>query len=434
MEYVYRRLNIYNYDDKQLVKQHIRTIDMILFYFIISNLFLLRFIKVNYELFYILDFFLLIYSLIHLRNIRFNISFVGYTSFLVLLMIIGSNIEKFGFNENVINNLLMIYTPLCYFAYFSYLKKTYSLDVLEKLYSVCFYLLNIHFVINTIIIFIQIKTTSFLIGRFLAGNPHPFDHWTGLVGMNGVSVLNFLWIVTVLFNMYKIKKTKSQLMIVWLAVQFSIMGYLSIAIDNKMLIQTLLIFVFIFFLINFLTSDKFVITKITLLTLLFISIAFVGITFSNSQYEYVSEDTFISNFIYDPNSVPSPHNERAYLNYLAYYKFDASSQGIGFSNVNLNNQTIHVHLGINSSSLLLILGGLFFLGFTIHIYTLVLYKCIEIKGGRIKKIIIYLSLLITITTCAYATQIFRDQYITIALFLITFIFYLTSNKKETNTA
>ncbi|PAF18638.1 hypothetical protein CHH51_06745, partial [Terribacillus saccharophilus] len=128
-----------------------------------------------------------------------SISLVFSILFLIILILV--NIYVFGFNKLVIQNLMMYLMPLTLFVYMLHLKRVYTTLELFNLIRKITTIFNIYFFLNTILIIVQIYTNSFMMQRFLSYNSAPFDHMDGLIGMNGVNILNFVWIATILLNL-----------------------------------------------------------------------------------------------------------------------------------------------------------------------------------------------------------------------------------------
>ncbi len=412
---------------KKLTKVDLATTLFLLFF-----LFFLRYRRVFYIEWYYIDFILMTLILIRTIYLGFRFDVIKFISFFLLLLVVSLNIVKFGFGDILIGNLLMQLMPLTLISFLIYLKRSYEHEVLTRLTYKLTIFMNLYFFINAAIILIQIKTGTFMMERFLIYNPNAFDHMTGLIGMNGVSVLNFFWIATILLNLFFYLERKSLKILIIIILEVIIAFSFSLFNDNKMIFLTFTFFVGLFFYFRFLSSGlsfkninrvfRIVIFLIAILVCLFIFKDKFGPEFNNTF-------NLINDFFSKSGLYPNKNNERAYLNYLAFHYYNASGMGIGLNNVDLLHQSIHVHLGINSSSLVMILGGWIYLVVLVNIYTVYFVNLISIKGRR-NKITIYLIIFLSVLFVSYATQPFRDHYIIAMLSLICFSYYLSMAKTD----
>lgn len=407
-------------------------IDQAIITFLVATVFFLRYIKPLYPEWYLIDFVILIYVFFRVLNSKVRVNFGVAISFYILLLIIAINIMNFGFGMNVIENLLMVFMPLTIPVYMIYLKKSYEFITLNLMALKFTKFLNIYFFINSAIITVQILTESFMMKRFIALNPLIVDHMTGFIGLSGGNILNFLWIATILFNLYFYLESKSVSRLVVLICEIIIMTLLSVANDNKMFIVTLLVNIIMFLFVQIVKSGiQSVIMK------RIIKIAVVAIVVFIALYK-LSEDVLegignvfhlVGNFF--GAEYPDHHNERAYLNYLAFHIYNADSLGIGINSVDLNNQSIHPHLGINSATFILIQGGLLYYISIVNFYSLIILDLMTVRG-MMKKIMLYFSIFLTVVVASYAAQPFRDHYLFIMLSLIYFVCYLSLNNHSSS--
>lgn len=227
-----------------------------------------------YPEWYIIDIILMGYVTIQLLKEKLKFDSIVYLSLLFVMVVLATNIYMFGYNNNVQSNILMLFIPCTLICYFIYLRKTYTLEVLELIARKLTLFFNCYFVINSIIIYLQYRTETFMMEKFLAYNPHPIDHMSGLLGMNGVSILNFIWIATLLFNLYFFLETKSLWRLILLIVEFVVMLELSILNDNKMfsiIFITFILSYFAFYLVNYNINSKYLLKLISIIFLAYLS-------------------------------------------------------------------------------------------------------------------------------------------------------------------
>lgn len=409
----------------------VKKLDLVLVYIILLNLLLIRYRRVLYTELYVPDLLILFYVFLNSVKSGLKLKLSTYLSLLFLVIVLATNAITFGLGSVFIDNIKMIFSPLVYIVFLNYLIKKYDFEAVEKLAFHLKKILNIYFFVNILIVLIQAKTETFLMNKFLGYNPAPFDHMDGLIGANGVGVLNFLWITTLLFNLYFYIRSRKKAALILFLVEFSLMFFVSKLNDNKMfLLTTALIFLTFYIIKGFKIKLKISFLKVSLfyfvlpiiLSLLILNPAIIK-TVENSAL-------MVGSFSFGGSTTPDPNNERAYLNYLAFNKYNANILGIGLQNVDMADQSIHVHLGINSSSLLLIQGGIIFLFSVIHFYIIMILKLF--KGLSIRrKITFYFAIGTAITTMSYATQIFRDQYLSTCLMFIYLVFYLINKSSMT---
>ncbi|WP_438347581.1 hypothetical protein ACP8HI_18125 [Paenibacillus sp. FA6] len=408
-----------------------KRLDRAILLIVIVNTFFLRYIKVMYPEWYILDVFLIAYVVVRLLKQKIKFDCIVYLSLLFVMTVLAINIYMFGYNSNVNSNILMLFMPGTLIVYFIYLRKTYTMDVLELLAKNLTVFLNCYFVLNAIIITIQYRTETFMMGKFIVYNSFIQDHMAGLIGMNGVNVLNYIWIATLLFNLYFYLESKSKWRLAWLIAQFMVILELSTLNDNKMFSITFLAFLiayFAFYFINHKVSPKYIVKLISIVFLAYCSCLLIY-SFTNYSEEVNKINVLVGDFLSGDSAVPSVHNERAYLNYLAFQKYGAYDLGIGLNNVNILDNNIHVHIGINSASLILIQGGMVLLISVIHLYSILLLRLFSNITSVNKKMVMYIIIFSTLLLTSYATQPFRDHYVFVALLLIYLIFYLNTKKR-----
>ncbi|MGG0185081.1 hypothetical protein [Bacillus rhizoplanae] len=403
----------------------LKKIDEIIILSLIITIFFLRYIKPLYPQWYLIDFVILIYLFFRMVNNGIRINLGVCISFYFLLLIISINIIKFGFGSNVTENLLMTFMPLTIMFYIIYLRKNYDFITLNLVALKFTRFLNVYFFFNSIIIMIQFLTGSFMMEKFIALNPLVVDHMTGFIGLSGGNILNFLWIATIIFNFYFYLESKSSIRLALILIQIIIMTLLSVANENKMFVLTLVVNVVIFLSIQFIKSGVSSIIIRRIVGILFVSIIVFLFLYKLSDGVTSAVDNVINlvgNFF--GSGYPDQNNERAYLNYLAFQVYNASGFGIGINSINLNNQSIHQHLGINSSSFILIQGGLVYFLAIVNFYSVIILDLMAVRK-KTPKLMLYFGVFTTILVASYAGQPFRDHYLFAMLSLIYFAWSLS---------
>ena len=144
----------------------------------------------------------------------------------------------------------MTFMPLTIIFYAIYLKTVYDHELLHLVAYKFTKFLNVYFVFNSSIIVVQYLTGTFMMVQFLQINPLIEDHMTGFIGMSGGNILNFLWIATLLFNLYFYFEKKSVKRLVIILIEMIIMMGLSVINENKMFFVTVIIYLLLFFFIQ----------------------------------------------------------------------------------------------------------------------------------------------------------------------------------------
>lgn len=390
-----------------------KKVDQFIIFMLLIGVFFLRYIEVFYEQWYILDVFLLIYVFVNLVQISkksFGMYLWYFISVCIFMVCVSLNIMKFGAGKVFWDNIMMALMPITLIVYFSYLNQKYSFDILLRTCRKVIIFLNVYFWINFPIIVVQFITGSFMMGRFLSWGMFNFDHMTGFMGPFGTGILNVFWASLLIGNLvfYLITRNKKWFLI--LLLEFPIMLLLSYFNENKAFIPTVILFVSVIsgyvFICNKITVKAFV--KFVFLSALGIIIGFI----MYESIEIVKEQ--VDNLIeialdFDTNAALNTHNERAYLNYLAFKYYDAAGLGLGINNIDMKTQVIHKNLGINSFSLMSIQGGIWYYLVVLNVYVLITVGALKRKFD-IHAVSLYIIFLVLFSYLSFVTQPFRDHY------------------------
>ncbi|WP_324630424.1 hypothetical protein [Bacillus paranthracis] len=403
----------------------LKKIDTLIIVGLIITTFFARYFKVLYPEWYRIDFLIMIYLCMRLLKFKFKLKLSIVLSFYFLVLIVCINIMKFGIGAVAIDNLLMTFMPLTIIFYAIYLKTVYGYEVLHAGAFRFTKFLNIYFLFNSSIIVVQYLTGSFMMVQFLKINPLIEDHMTGFIGMSGGNILNFLWIATLLFNLYFYFDKKSVKRLIIILVEMITMMGLSVVNENKMFFVTVIIYLLLFFFIQLVRvgiGAKHFRRFFQVVCFSILGFFILYILNENIANEINNVFNLLKDFI--SNDIPDHHNERAYLNYLAFEVYNAATYGIGLNSIDLNNQSIHQHLGISSSSFIMMQGGLVYFFAIVNFYTLIILDLISINK-RVTKFVMYIIVFVTMLIVSYATQPFRDHYVVAMLVFIYFTCYLS---------
>ncbi|AGK55753.1 hypothetical protein [Bacillus sp. 1NLA3E] len=415
--------------------KNLTNIDKFFVVSILIGVFFLRYIKLMFVLWYIPELIVLCYVIVQTLKKEIKVSrwlkiWLGIT-ICYLFLIVALNIYKFGVGIVFIENILMIFMPAIILIYLAYLTSSYSFDDLFDTGKKILVFLNFYFWLNVPIIILQFVTGTFMIKRFLSWGKYDFDHMTGLIGPFGTGILNVFWCSLLIGNLFIFLITKKRHWLFSFLIQIPTMIVLSYFNENKSFIPTALLFVTVFFTYSFLVKN-FTFKSLLKLT----SIILIGILFCFAVYFSVDiiktqiDKLFVlaNQLIY---GIPDTNNERAYLNYLAFQKFDAIHLGEGINSVDFNNQKIHPNLGINSMSLILIHGGIWYFIAVVNFYSTLAVIVIK-KGFDLNTVVIYVVFIVIFGFLSIITQPFRDHYIIsmislLALYVTLFYRYKNEN-------
>ena len=396
----------------------IKVMDRLIISFILFLVFFFRYIQVLYPFWYYLGLFLVGYILICMYQSRFRMRPWLLVSTLFLIVIILINIYYFGVGNVFIENFFMVFTPLTLIMYVGFLLHRYSFEVLFESGRKLIIFLNIYFWINAAIITIQYLTGSFMMTRFLSWGSYAFDHMTGLMGPFATGILNVFWISLLIMNLIYHLITKEKKWLITLLTMIPTMVILSHFNENKAFLPSALLFLIIF-LMYFLFSKKCTYKRIIQTILILLSITLISLYAYNSSETIQQQVNKIIELASDftSNGKPTTHNERAYLNWAAFNLYNASEFGLGINSVDFESQTIHKNFGINSMSLLLIHGGIYYLIAIVNISAILVTSGIKQKANP-STFILFLIFLSYFSVFSLLTQPYRDNYVMVMIAIL----------------
>ncbi|AZQ45455.1 hypothetical protein EJW27_01120 [Bacillus albus] len=411
--------------------------DQFIIFMLLIGVFFLRYIKVFYEQWYILDIFLLIYVFVNLVQISkksLGMYLWYFISVCMFIFCVSLNVMEYGAGKVFSDNIMMALMPITLIIYFSYLNQRYSFDILLQTSRKVMLFLNVYFWINTPIIVIQFLTENFMMGRFLSWGMYNFDHMTGFMGPFGTGILNVFWVSLLIGNLLFYLITRNKKWFFMFVLEVPIMLLLSYFNENKAFIPTAILFIAVILGYVFLCNK---ITVKAVVKLLFLG--GIGVIIGFIMYEYIDivkeqVDSLIEVALdFDTNAALNTHNERAYLNYLAFKYYHADGLGLGINNIDFKTQMIHKNLGINSFSLMLIQGGIWYYLVNLNVYALVAVGALKRKFD-IQAVSLYITFIVIFAFLSFITQPFRDHYtMFMVAILILFVALFVKNNSTTET-
>ena len=162
----------------------------------------------------------------------------------------------------------------------------------------------------------------------------------------------------------------------------------------------------------FLFSNRLTYKRIIQVVLILLSITLISLYVYNSSEIIQQQVNKIIELASDftSNGKPTTHNERAYLNWAAFNIYNASEFGLGINSVDFENQTIHPNFGMNSMSLLLIHGGIYYFIAIVNISAILVISGIKQKSNP-STFILFLIFGGYFSVFSLLTQPYRDNYV-----------------------
>ncbi|MFT9266255.1 hypothetical protein [Oenococcus sp.] len=350
--------------------------------------------------------------------------------FFLIANIIG-NLLSLGVGLLAVNNLLMVFSPILLLVFFCYLFDKYDSKLLWKFFNWVLTFSNIYFWLNVPIIILEKMTSSFMIAKFISWNPYIPDSITGLIGYSGTNIINLFWVSLLVSNVIYFYFNRKRLLI-WLTLAEGLfMLYFSIFYnENKSFIPTAVVFGLVLALA--LLDDQNLLTFLIRffggIIILIVSGAAIYFIFPDFR-PYINQLLGLGSQLIEHNGQDTT-NERAYLIQMAFQKYQAARYGVGLNVLDLNTQNIHIHLAINSLSLLLYMGGIRFYVVALAFYGLYLKNFLSFAERPAYKLITWVGLLAALFLVTVISQPFRDYYILYFFSWFVFSVALTVRLKE----
>ncbi|NPC41217.1 hypothetical protein [Nocardioides sp. zg-1230] len=402
---------------------------ILLFWLLVLELVALRYLKSAYGSFAFLSFGLinaLLLVVVVNANMRrplpgWLVPRSAYAGAVTMLIALFVNAYAFGVNVRFLSAVSALLLPLTLVIFVIDTIRRASNEQRARFIRSITIFLNVYFVLNSIVVYLQIKTRTFLMTPFFGVNPYVEDHMAGSIGLNGVTTLNFVWLATFFANVEWGRRSRTVAPWVLVALQLAAASYISLLNDNKMFMLTLLASLLLYGVARAATSGtrkgaRLVLGGIAVVVIAVVVLPRFGITSTESQLD---ESASIADIvIYDYETLPDVDNERALINYRAYSEFDAGRFGAGIANIDVEvgKRMVHRHFGINSAAVLLVAGGwlylagacLLYAGYFVHI----LCPSTRPRAWMIAGVALFFLM------GAYAAPIFLDQYLVVALLLL----------------
>ena len=395
-------------------------------WFLLSNLLLIRYFRPIFTLLAIFSFRIWIDWLLLAISITRRQSLIGTSGGVALLLsafVIIYNLFEHGLGDFGLLEATSLFLVLSVPLFYASLINSSQPDQFRDHRKILLRILNIYFFGNALFVYAQYLGVVPIAGAFLAAHPFVADQLTGLIGLNGVSTLNFLWIATIAGNLRARQLDGRRRFYAFAAIQFVIAAWLSTLNDNKMFTLTAAAAALVYLAFNAGALKRYIIVVLAMIAIA-VPLAIDAISSAFTTKSGASLD-LLSVVFYNPNFQPNPNNERAFINDLAYRFYNSFGTGIGLGQANDTSYWIHTHIGINSASLILIQGGLPLLVASVVILYVGLHSMVRPSSLLINSATFGLTVVLM-----YASNPISDRYTLIAVCL--FMFFLAPAQKEWN--
>lgn len=316
-------------------------------------------------------------------------------SIFIVIALLMLNGLFYGFNSTFKSNVLMMFYPLMNMFYLTYYIKKYQDRFYKKMIQMrC--LINIYFIINIIVMFIQLQGNNFLVGVVTQENTMYEDLISGLLGYSMTAAVCYFSVFVIIYNMvisYMIKNRFYQkLFIAYNVALILIMAYLSTQNDNIQYFAFAPLALIIMMLsrngLNTVTGVQ----KVLLIALVCVFGITIALGIVPGLYETLNDSVFYKftgaiEHMYDGPSVTHGSMERIAL--LVYGLIYASGwvlgKGFSYAGVYTPYTFGFVHFGNANIGAFICLGGIWFYFAVIFLYSKRLVNMIEHNAHKDQK-------------------------------------------------
>ena len=171
----------------------------------------------------------------------------------LILQIIANVLVLGGTFDNVRSNIIMLTYPIACIMFLEHFCRRYSDDVI-RYFKKGFWIVNGYFLVNAIVLLIQLQGTGFMIGVNAAGTVNPMyeDLIAGLLGYSGTHQLSLFMTFVILYNMaywkYEVSELKKSPLLIYIVGCIIFCCYISIENYNQAFFFVLPIGIVLFFL------------------------------------------------------------------------------------------------------------------------------------------------------------------------------------------
>lgn len=395
------------------MKFKIKTLENLILLLIIGQVVVFRFFNV-YEtmnkVILALIAVLLLLNLMRRRKPSININ--GETvSILIIVTLLVFNGLLYGNNSTFKSNVLMIFYPIMNMFYLTYYIKKYQDSFYRRMIQLK-YVINIYYVINIIVMFIQLQGNYFLVGVVTQENPMYQDLISGLFGYSMVAAVCYFSVFVIVYNVVVSYTIKSQfnrkIFIAYNIALIVVMAYLSTQNDNVQYFAFVPLALIVMMLsrnrLNTVTGMQ----KVLLVVLASIFVVTIALSLIPGLYDTLNDSVFYKftgaiEHMYDGASVTHGSMERlALVVYgLTYASGWLLGKGLSYAIVYTPYTFGFVHFGNANIGAFICLGGIWFYFAVIYLYSKRLVNTIQFNVKKDQKV--FYSVMIPVFLVAAST-------------------------------
>ena len=361
----------------------------------------------------------------------------------LLLQIVANILLLGGTLDNVRSNIIMLTYPIACIMFLEHFCRRYSDDVI-RYFKKGFWIVNGYFLINAVVLLIQLQGTGFMIGVNASGTGNPMyeDLIAGLLGYSGTHQLSLFMTFVILYNMaywkYEVSDLNKTPLLIYLIACIIFCCYISIENYNQAFFFVLPIGIALFILSSGLDVNKLTVPWNTIFKYLLLSvILFLFIVFLYNSNEAVR--VFIDDNLFDKMDMASSAMEMGLaangsderfamilygLDYLNGWEL---GRGIGNYFVCQGGAMGFRHFGQASMGTLICLMGIWFVLTLICYYTYQLTKIVYDRINFIGFAIFFIYFVFLFVYC----QIAYDNIVALwSVFSLLPIKFVLEKKRE----
>ncbi len=344
------------------------------------------------------------------KNVGMTLSFLAATTLLVIGVFFAES------NEQLIDNLLTILYPLVICLLVMYAS---SSDFITVYLERAFIFFNIIWIINLVVLFLQVQGTGFLIkSNWLQINNYYQDHCSGLFGMSGTHELSMFSIFMLVYNLYycdyKIEaRSNKRKLVIYILVTEILMLVFSVYNENTALFALLPGFVILYYLLKIEWTNRNISQRIAKYSLyIIIAVVLIGVVLAiPSIRNYIQESFFdrLNRVLVFEALQTNGSNERLAIPYYALSHSWGWHFGKGFGawRLHLGGYLGFRHFGLSSVGSFITLGGFWFYIFYTSSYASILKAICAVEENKSKLWIVCMIVVIILTmyTILYSSTV-----------------------------
>jgi len=328
-----------------------------------------------------------------IRNIGLILSCILYFSMMLL------NGFIFGTGRSYMNNFLMLLYPIIFMLYITWYIRKYPKRSYKTLYELR-YLINIYYIVNIVVMFIQLRGTYFMVGYTNIVNDMYQDLISGLFGYSMTATVCYFSAFVICYNVVIMRtienKLRKRLLIVYNIAIALIMAYLSTRNDNvqyfALLPLSLVLLMFSSYRLNTVSGFQ----KVLMITLVIITLVSLLMILSPQLMSILENSVFYKfsgaiEHMYDGANVSHGSMERLALLIYGLNYADGWKMGLGFaaSGLYTPGKFGFVHFGNANIGSFVCLGGIWFFLSVIILYSSSVLSIIRFYSDKLQKVYYY---------------------------------------------